>query len=261
MAKYQFSGRYRDKFGSYLRAADRPVQRKYSAVVMVIIAMGVILLVASKRWTTPSEISRAGEAIGGQNAPPSSLSVRVALDYVRAIQDRDFRRIFRMTQWMQDRVEHIRMESGSEAAQQRIDTFYQEEKENFFAASPGPSLTLEGISDADLFLPGAVVRVVDVKEGLARPILNKGEPVNMVLLEIEYPLSVAAPTAADEKRIDKLRAALYLTVDGSVIKASVRGNAQVDPTSVLYRRLTPSETRRIRTKAGKPLISQQMSSG
>jgi hypothetical protein len=151
-----------------------------------------------------------------------------------------------MTQWMQDRIDYIRLDSGTQAAQREIDTFYQQEREDFFSPSDGPELTEEGISDAHLFPQGAIVRVVEVREGLSRSVLNKGRPVNMVVVEVEYPADVNAPTAPNEKRIDRLRAALYTTLEGTIIKASVHGNARVYPQSVVYRHLMPSETRRIR---------------
>jgi hypothetical protein len=215
---------------------------------MAIIAIVVLLLVVSSRWTRPPDITTTSEENEHPAPVPSSSSGRAALSYVEAIQNEDFERIFKTTQWMQDRVERLLLRNNSETAQREIETFYRQEKEDFFAVDFGATLTEEGIRDAQLFPPNAIVRVVDAQEGLLRPILNKGDPVNMVVLDVEYPPSATAPTAANETRIDKLQAAIYITVDGKIIKASVRGNARVVPESVFYRNLTPTETRRARAE-------------
>ena len=261
MAKYALVDKYKDKLGVRFRRAEQPLRRKYNALVMLIIATAVFILFAGKQWTKQSVVTAPDEEDKWERTFPLSVTEVLALNYIEALQERDWARIFGMTQWMQERVEHIRIESGFEAAQQDIEAFYQQEKEDFFAVHVGPSLTEEGISDALLFPQGAIVRVVEVKEGLSRPILNKGQPVNMVVVDVKYPLSVTAPTLADERRIDELRASLYLTLDGKIIKASVRGNARVGSESVLYRRLTPSETRRIRRQAEKAASARQASSG
>jgi len=249
MTKYVFSDKRRNRVPNHVRDADQDSQRKRNAFVMLVIATGILALVASKQWSRISDETVSSETQRPATVLlPSSASERTALTYIRAIQSRDFERVFEMTQWMQERIKHIRLESGPQAAQREIEAFYREERESFFSPTVGPELTEEGISDAHLFPRGAIVQVTEVREGLSRPVLNKSRPVNVLVVEVEYPPAVSAPTAANEKRIDKLRAALYLTLDGKIIKASVRGNARVYPESVLYRHLTPTETRRIRTK-------------
>ena len=248
MSKYLIGSRLKDRRRARVRRNGEYSERTRNAFVMAIIAVGVLVLVVSSRWTRSSNVAEPGEGDERAIALPSSASERIALDYIEAIQNEDFERVFKMTQWMQERVKHVLLENNSETAQREIEAFYRRERDDFFAASIGTSLTEEGIADPDLFTPNAIVRVVEVKEGLSRPILDKGRPVNMVVLEVEYPPFVTAPTAADEKRIDRVRAALYLTLDGKIIKASVRGNARVYPDAVLYRHLTPSEARRARAR-------------
>ncbi len=250
MSKYISPEKPRKKPASLVRHTDRNSERTRNAFVMAIIAIAVLLLVVSSRWTRPLDTTTRGDEEERAAVLPSSASGRAALSYVEAIQNEDFEPIFRMTQWMQDRVKLLLLQNNSETAQREIETFYRQEKEDFFAVDVGATLTEEGIPDAQLFPQHAIVRVVDAQEGLSRPILNERRPVNMVTLEVEYPPSATAPTAANETRIDKLQAALYLTVDGKIIKASVRGNARVFPESVFYRHLTPSETRRVRAETG-----------
>jgi len=215
---------------------------------MLVVATAVLALMVGNQWSKVSKTDTSDEQELPADALPSSESERAALGYVQAVQSRNFERIFAMTQWMQQRVEHIRLENGPQAAEDEIEKFYQQEKERFFSSVSGPELTEEGIADAHLFPEGAVVRIVDVREGLWRPVLSKARPINIVEVQVNYPLGVNAPTAAGEKRIDRLRAALYLTPEGKIVKASVCGNARVYPETIVYRHLTPEETRQIRAK-------------
>ncbi len=248
MAKFFLQDRYWKRVSSRVDDTEQESQRKRNAFIMMVIATAVLALMVGNRWSKVSNEKASGEEERAAPTLPSSASERAAIGYVQAVQRRDFERVFLMTEWMQQRVEHIRLESGRQAAEAEIETFYRQEREDFFSPVAGPELTEEGIADVHLFPQGAVVRVVEVREGLWRPVLSKGQPINMVVMGIEYPLGVGAPTAAGEKRIDRLRAALYLTLDGKIIKASVRGNARVYPDSIVYRHLTPGETRQVRTK-------------
>jgi len=261
MAKYAASDREKDRRRVRFRREEQPLRRKYNALIMLIVAAALFVLVAGKQVAKRSEVAVPPEKQRAEVAFPDNVPAGHARDYVKAVQEEDWARIFEKTQWMQRRVEYIRTESGSETASREIEDFYRQENDDFFAAAVGPSLTEDGISDAHLFPNGASVQVAEVHEGLLRPILSKSEPVNMVVLEVEYPLSVTAPTALDERRIDSLRADLYLTLDGQIIKASVRGNARVDVESVLARRLTSNETRRFREQTGEPATEEEDASG
>jgi hypothetical protein len=250
MAKYGLSDRSKEKREVRFRRQEQSPRRKFNAFAMLIVATAICVLVISKQWTKQPDVVAPGKEESEEEAFPDSAAAQQARDYIRAVQENNWARIFETNQWMQRKVEHIRTEDLSDAASQRIEDFYQQEKEDFFALSIGPSLTPDGISDAHLFARGAKARVVDVQEGLSRPILDKNRAVNMVVVEVEYPPSSTAPMTAEEKRVDKLRAALYLTMDGKIVKAGVRGNARVDRKSVLARRLAPSETRRLRGQTG-----------
>lgn len=248
MTKFILADGHRRKVSKRSDDAEAQFQRKRNAVVMLVVATAILALIIGDRWSkVPHEKTPGAETQPASALAPSAAG-RVALGYIQAVQSRDFERIFGMTQWMQQRVEYIRLESGPQSAQHEIEVFYQEEKEDFFSRAAGPELTEEGIADAHLFEQGAVIRVVEVREGFWRPVLSKGAPINMVVVEVEYPPSVNAPMAAGEKRIDRLRAALYLTLEGKIIKGSVRGNARVYPDSIVYRHLTPDETRRMRAR-------------
>ena len=236
-----------------VRSTAQNSQRARNAFVMAIIAAAVLLLVLSTRLTRRTDITTPGKEVERVAVVPSSASGRTALAYVEAVQNGDFEQVFKMSQWMQERKKRLLLENDPQTAAREVDSFFQQEKYDFFAAGVGATLTEAGIPDARLFPPDALVQVVSVEKGLARPILNKGGPVNMVVLDVQYPPSVTAPTVANETRVDGLRAALFLTVDGKIVKASVRGNARVYPESVLYRHLTPSESLRIRAE------SEQMS--
>lgn len=261
MSKYLSPEESTNKSITPLPRTGRNSPRTRNAFVMAIIAVAILLLVVSSRWTRPADVTMPGEQDESVALLPSSASGRTALSYVEAIQSEDFEQVFKMTQWMQERVKRLLLEKDSQSAQREIEAFYRREKEDFFAVDVRSTLTEEGIPDAHLFPPHAIVQVVDTKEGLLRPILDKGRAVNMVVLDVEYPPSVTAPTTANETRIDRLRAALYLTLDQKIIKASVRGNARVDyPESVFYRHLTPSETRRVRAETGQKSGLQRSSS-
>jgi hypothetical protein len=248
MTKFFLQDRYRERVRSRSDGTEQESQRKRNAFIMLVVAAAVLALMVGNQWSKVSNSKSPGEEEPAAATLPSSASERAALGYVQAVQRRDFDRIFEMTQWMQQRAEHIRLENGPQAAEDAIETFYQQERDGFFASVAGPELTEEGIADAHLFPVGAVVRIVEVREGLWRPVLSKGRPVNMVVMEVKYPPGVDAPTAAGEKRIDRLRAALYLTLESAIIKASICGNARVHPESIVYRHLTPGETLKIRAK-------------
>lgn len=261
MAKYASSDRQKDRRDVRFRREEQPLRRKYNALVMLIVAAGLFVVIAGKQVAKRAEVAVPPKKQQAEVAFRGNVAAGHARDYIRAVQENNWARIFEMTQWMQRRVEHIRTESEQETAYREIENFYHQEKEDFFTVGVGPSLTQDGISDAHLFPSSAAVRVAEVHEGELRPILSKREPVNRVVLQVEYPLSATAPTALDERRIEKLRADLYLTLDGQVIKASVRGNARVDVDSVLARRLTPNETRRVREQAGELATEAEESSG
>lgn len=249
MSKYLRPDEPANKSPTRVRSTDPNSRRTRNAFVMAIIAVAVLLLVVSTRLTRPAKVTTPGKEDERVAVVPSSASGRTALVYVEAVQNEDFEQVFKMTQWMQERRKQLLLKNDSETAYREIDAFYQQEKEDFFATGVGSTLTEEGIPDARLFPPNAIVQAVGAEEGLLRPILDKGRPVNMVVLDVEYPPSVTAPTVANETRVDGLQAALFLTVDGKIVKASVRGNARVYPESVLYRNLTPSETRRVRAES------------
>jgi|GEM_PF-2210132 len=248
MTKFFLHDRYRRRVSNRIDGTEQESQRKRNALIMLVVAAAVLALMVGNQWSKMSETTKSAEEEPPASTLPSSGSERAALGYVQAVQSRNFERIFGMTQWMQERVEHIRLENGPQGAEDKIETFYQQERDEFFCSVSGAELTEEGIADARLFPQGAVVRIVEVREGLWRPVLSKGRPVNMVVVEVEYPLGVDAPTATGEKRVDRVRAALYLTLEGKVIKASIHGNARVYPDSIVYRHLTPGETRQIRAK-------------
>ncbi len=245
MAKYAPSDRDVDKRKVRFRRAEQPLRRKHNALVMLIVATAMGALLVGRQWTKKSDVTSPGEEESEESAFSDSAAAQQALDYIRGVQENDWGRVFETTQWMQKRVEHLRAENTSGTAHEEIESFYQQEKESFFAVNAGPNISPEGIPDAHLFPQGAKARVVGVEEGLSRPILNEGGPVNMVVVEVQYPLSSTAPIALDERRIEKLRTAIYLTLDAKIIKASVRGNTRLDPDSILARPLTTSETRRL----------------
>ena len=246
MAKYAPSDRNEDRRSVRFRRAEQPVRRRHNALIMLIAATAMGALLVGRQWTNKSDGTPPGKEESEESTPPDSAAARQALDYIRAVQGHDWGRVFEMTQWMQKRVEHLRTKNTSGTGHEEIESFYQQEKERFFAVNAGPNLSAEGIPDAHLFPQGAKARVVDVTEGLSRPILNKSGPVSMVVVEVQYPLSSTAPITVDERRIERLHAAIYLTPGGKIVKASVRGNARVDPDSLSARRLTTSETRRLR---------------
>ena len=196
MSKYVRAEESENESRTRVHRTNRDSQRTRNAFVMCIIAVAVLLLVVSSRWSKPSDVTAPREKEAHVAAVPSSASGRTALAYIEAIQNDDFEQVFRMTQWMQERVKHLLLENDSEIAHREIEAFYQQEKDDFFAAGVGSTLGQEGVADAHLFPPGAIVQIAHVEEDLSRPILDKGRHVNMVVLDVEYPPSVTAPTAS-----------------------------------------------------------------
>lgn len=231
MSKYLSGAKYRTKLRIPHDRIDPLARKKQNALIVMVIAAAIFaVLVTQQRLKQPKNVPPSDEV--KENAPLSSSPIATrALEYIKAVQERGFEKVFQMTQWMHDRVALIRNESDAEAADRDVESFYQQEKRNFFAEGVGGPMTDEGISDAHLFPPGAVVRVVGVEEGVSRPVLDKREPLDKVLVEVEYPETVTAPVDDEGRRIKKVRAALYLNRDGRIIKASVRGNTSVEATA------------------------------
>ncbi len=149
--------------------------------------------------------------------------------YARAIQTCDCDTVINMTLWMQERLDYVLQTEGTpeasdKARQDLCDDLCDRTLE-------GRQLLPEGVEDQYLFAPGVEFYPVSTDEGL----LNLAAPAaTRTWIRVEYPSEAIALRDPKGLPIKALTVGINITAGGSVLKAGVIGNVEIDWDSISY---------------------------
>lgn len=190
----------------------------------VAIAFGVVGAVAIWYWgaPTPSTIARQASGSSSGAAASGGTEDSVVMAYIRAYQDGRCSEVIARTRWMQARLDLVRRTGGSEAI--------EEERRNLCRGIMNRSveenqLTTEGIEDRYLFAPGTEISFVGADDG--RENLEDAVRVRN-WFRVEFPKRERAPRDKQGAAIASIVVGLNLGEDGYIVKAGVRGDAEID---------------------------------
>lgn len=161
--------------------------------------------------------------------PPELGHWGPAMEYAHALQAGDWDRAVEMTLWMQERLEQIRIETGSEEAMEaaRLELITR-----LSDRSIADNVVLpEGIEDQYVFVPGAELEVLETDEGwedLERPAASR------LWLRVTYPSRVRAPRDSTNLPIRSMVVGINVDKDGQVLKAAIIGNLDIELDAISY---------------------------
>ncbi len=212
-----------------IASAESPIQQAGSAPPHVSHSESA----SSAAQTEPGDATAIAEAADAADTSgpgsPGMPQNSQALHYAQAVQDGDCDTVIAMTQWMQERLQKVRLQTGSptdiEAARRSLcQRLSRRQHEHAF-------LRPEGVEDSYLFAPGATLSIVGMDEG--DPSL--GDPVReRTWISVEYASRSSALRDAAGRPIRSLRAGVNIGPDGRVVKAGILGNVNIDAASILY---------------------------
>ena len=152
-----------------------------------------------------------------------------AMQYAMAVQQGQADTAVRLTLWMQDRLEHVRLTSSDEA---EVQAALKELKQTLTQRLvEGNQLRPEGIEDQYVFRPGAVINPVETDEG--RTTLER-QVARRVWFEVEYPRERMALLDRKGHPIRSVRVGVNVSEDGHILKAGVIGNLDIEYGSISY---------------------------
>ncbi len=206
---------------------------KASAEYIVAVAFGAAGLLGLWYWGNPAEQVVNPSDVRVTPPPlvarPSPSEDSAALAYARAFQQGDCERIIEMTQWMHDRLDYVRRTDGEpqalEEARAALCAQIQDRRPE------RNLLTLEGVEDQYVFSPGAELIFVGGAEG--RKELDESA-ASIGWIQVVYPDTAHALYDAAGNAIRSITAGVHFSRSGKVIKAGVRGNAEIDWDSISY---------------------------
>ena len=153
---------------------------------------------------------------------PSAGRVR---EYIEAIQARNFAAVFEMTSWMQERVAYLRAHSNDPDTE--INRFIQEERRAFMQRPEVlVVLTADGVEDKYLVGCGTF-RIESVEEDVSRPVLSSGKMLAEVTVALDHSECDHASLLFEGKAVESLTASFLVEPNGKIVKAGVKGNAEV----------------------------------
>ncbi len=195
---------------------------------------GILVAVAVNygEWPSSSGDSSSGSAVAEavqRDSIENDPAIEAAMRYAQSVRDGDGEVAAAMTQWMADRLERVRLESGDdEAVEQERERLEERAVER---SLEGNQLQVEGIEDAYVFAPGSTlefIRTDGSSQGLERPVQRR------VWLRVTYPSPMRALLDTQGRPIRSLVAGVNVSNDGMVLKAGVVGNVEIDYRSLSY---------------------------
>jgi hypothetical protein len=150
-----------------------------------------------------------------------------AMNYVWALQQGDAATVVAMTQWMQDRLERVRLEKGEHAVETEHEALCKKALER---RAEDQHVGPRGAKDQYVFLPDASVEVVGYDEGsddLEQPVAKR------TWLLVTYRDPLHAPMDEAGTPVRALVAGLSVSEAGMVLKAGVAGNVEIDRASIV----------------------------
>jgi len=191
---------------------------------------------------TPREMSTAQAATmhgvdtgtaGAGAIEPIPLSVRLAdhpaVRYAHAVQDNDCDTVIALTLWMAERLQFVRLNGGDASSLEstRADLCRRLSERRLEEAQ----WEISGVEDRYVFMPGAELKVLAVEEG--RGDLSR-DAKECVLFRVSYAAPERALRDSEGLPVRSLEARVWISKEGFVLKASVLGDAEVDPDSFRY---------------------------
>ena len=205
---------------------------------IVAIGLGVGGLLALLYWGPPNAEyllrQRQQDADGGAptaRQPVTEQESREALEYAEAVQAGRCNQIIDMTWWMQERLGTIQPGEMRKAKENLCEGIINRADEKNL-------VTPEGVEDQFIFVPGATIEVVGRdrgRMGLAKPTDKR------IWMQVRFPVKSTALRDAAGNRIRALVVGINVSEDGSVLKADVLGNLEIDLESFSYDWTTKGE--------------------
>jgi len=182
----------------------------------------------------PQDESAAAVAVSNRAAPESRgaepfAADGIALRYAAAVQEGNDAEVIRMTWWMTERLERVRMATDNEEA---WETAYQGLCKQIGEWSvEGSQIRPEGIEDQYIFVPGATFEVAGVDAGRTNLAKEVGE---RTWIRVTYPVRSRAPRDRAGEAIRRLTVGVNVSRDGYVLKSGVIGNLDIEWESFSY---------------------------
>ncbi len=153
----------------------------------------------------------------------------IAMQYARAVQDGHCEEVIRLTQWMYDRLERVRLKSGDprsvEEARRELSVRMVDR------ALEGNQLQPYGIEDQYIFRPGALIKETRKDSGrrdLELPVRER------IWIEVIFPRKAQAPLDEGGRPIHSIEVGVNISADGRILKAGIIGNLDLDRGSISY---------------------------
>ncbi len=175
----------------------------------------------------PETVTRPETGSGAADGAVSSNTV--AMQYANALQRGDTERAVAMTRWMRERIAYVQSQSGSpDAAEQARASLIEQLNDR---GIEGNRLAEEGIEDQYVFAPGVLLEAVAVDAGrddLAEPAGSR------TWIRAVFPSRRTAPRDGEDVPVRAITAGVNVSKDGSILKANVIGNLELDLDSISY---------------------------
>ena len=198
------------------------------------VAIGFALLggVSLLYWGAPNQDVLNSQSVSiaekKELRPPGESTRALVERYCRAVQIADCEAVIAMTWWMQEyvaRQQQSKPPKDEGAVRRELCRGLQRDD------ADGSILQIVGMDDPYLFLPSARFEVLGADgglKGLAKPVRER------VWVHVTYPDTGAAPRDSTGRAVRSLLVAVSVSTDGYILKAGVRGNAEIDFDSVEY---------------------------
>ena len=156
------------------------------------------------------------------------VKTNIAMRYAHALQEGNAEEVIRLTAWMQERLDYVRITQGTqEALLQARKELIRKITERKIEEN---KLTAEGVEDKYLFAPGTQLELVSEDEGrddLAFRVKKR------YWIRITYPFRERALMNMDGHPIRSLVVGLNISDKDKILKAGIRGNTDIDYESIV----------------------------
>ncbi len=155
--------------------------------------------------------------------------VSIALRYAKAYQTGEWEAILNSTEWMRQRMNRIRSKAAAEDEIER--TRLELKRRILERPEENNILREEGIEDALVFRPEAKVELIGIDKGrddLEKPVRGR------TWLRVTYLKPERAPLGPNGIPIHAMNVGLNVSHEGTILKAAIKGNAEVDMGSIDY---------------------------
>lgn len=153
----------------------------------------------------------------------------IALRYAKAYQTGEWETILDTTEWMRQRMNRIRSKAAAEDEIER--TKIELKRRILERPEEGNILREEGIEDALVFRPEAKVELIGIDKGrddLEKPVRGRA------WLRVTYLKPERAPIGPKGIPIHAMDVGLNVSQEGTILKAGIKGNSEVDMGSIDY---------------------------